>query len=85
MPGKKERKKRGRENCVSGARKDVVTDANVGSKEKSTVETHNSSSHYHTFYSPTDFLSYHSHNVTYLSNPETHLSLYFELLESNFH
>lgn len=44
---------------MCGGRKDVVTDANVGSKEKSTVETHNS----HTFCSPIDLLSYHSHNV----------------------
>lgn len=66
MPGKKERKKRGRENCVSGARKDVVTDMNVGSKGKRTVETHNSSSHYHTVYSPIDLLLLHIIHITYL-------------------
>lgn len=48
-----------------GSREDVVTDMNVGSKQKSTVETHNSSSLSHfLFSSGIDLLlSYHSYNV----------------------
>lgn len=48
---KKEKREGGRILCMSGGSKDVVTDMNFGSKEKSTVETHNSSSLSHFLFS----------------------------------